>query len=73
MLDGKRDPHFISYHCKRYLWYDLQELELTFKLHSTGEQGMNCGGLGDRFVMSFALERAYRMLTFLFVCTDSSG
>ncbi|TKA54460.1 hypothetical protein B0A53_03153 [Rhodotorula sp. CCFEE 5036] len=50
MLDGKRDPHFISYHCKRYLWYDLQELELTFKLHSTGEQGMNCGGLGDRLL-----------------------
>ncbi|GAA5956643.1 hypothetical protein JCM8115_000634 [Rhodotorula mucilaginosa] len=29
MLDGKRDPHFISYHC---------------------EQGMNCGGLGDRLL-----------------------
>ncbi|GAA5985607.1 hypothetical protein JCM10908_007039 [Rhodotorula pacifica] len=29
MLEGKRDPHFISYHC---------------------EQGINCGGLGDRLL-----------------------
>lgn len=54
MLAGQQEPKLISYHCKysSLSYRRVRYAQTDTILAASGEQGMNCGGLGDRYVLS---------------------